>query len=230
MNLLKSICYASVITLANFNPINPVFAHETRINTLTVTGQGVESIPSTLMEVNLAVEVRRNDAVSVQQEINDRSNRLIDFLRKRQVDKLQTTGFQLQPQYQYKDGQQIFQGYRGINSIRFQLPVDEIGNLLDESLRMGATRIDNIRFTATVEAIANAEKEALKKATEDAQQQANTVLGKLNLSPKSITNIQINGQSVAPPRMMERAQAMNESVVVGGEQNIRASVTLQISY
>ena len=229
-NLLNSLCYAPLTTLVILNPINPVLAQEQVTPTLTVTGEGIETISATLIQVNLGVEIQGEKAIAVQQEIAKRTTAVVDFLKERRVEKLQTTGFRLQPQYRYENNQRSFVGYLGVNTVSFQLPVEKIGNLLDEAVKIGATRIDSISFTATAQELAAAEKEALRKATQDAQEQAEAVLRALNLTSQEIIKIDIKRSSSPQPRLGVQRAATNGTPIIGGEQNVRAFVTLQISY
>jgi uncharacterized protein YggE len=235
INQLSTMNYlfcCGLATIIGLTPLTKAIAQEQIIPALTVTGEGSQTIPSTIIVVNLGIEIQGQEAVNVQQQVAQRTTAVVDFLKKRQVEKLQTTGFNLQPQYQYKDNARILLGYIGVNTVSFQLPVDKIGNLLDEAVKIGATRIDSITFTATTEAIANAEKEALRKATQDAQQQAEVVLKALNLTPSNIIEININRSNYIQPRFAQAQvmEATNGTPIIGGEQNIRANVTLKISF
>jgi uncharacterized protein len=209
-------------------------ADEKMLRTLTVTGQGETEIATTLTQVQLGVEVKGKTANEVQQEVAKRSSSVVELLRSRQVEKLQTTGIQLQPAYDYSDNQQRLVGYIGSNIVSFRLATEQVGNLLDEAVKVGATRIDSVSFTASESAISTAQKQALRLATEDAQEQADAVLSVLNLSRKEVVSIQLNGSSTPPPvpLMVKEAARMDAATtpVVGGEQTINASVTLQISY
>jgi uncharacterized protein len=208
------------------------------MRTLTVNGRGVERIPTTLSEVRLGVEVQGKTATAAQQEAANRSNAIVALLKSRQqVQKLQTTGISLNPVYSYNNNTQKLTGYTASNTVSFQIPTESIGNLLDESVRGGATRIDGISFMATDSAIAAAEQVALKKATQNAQQQANSVLGALNFVAKEIVSIQINNAAPPQPQPLVQYETANRvadakasSPVIGGEQKVEASVTLQISY
>jgi uncharacterized protein YggE len=100
---------------------------------------------------------------------------------------------------------------------------------------VGATRIDGVSFTASDEAIASAQKQALREATQDAQQQADAVLNTLNLTRKDIVSIQLNGATPLSPMPVFTGKDVLESrlatsPIIGGEQEVQASVTLQISY
>jgi uncharacterized protein len=207
------------------------------MRTLTVSGRGVETIPTTLSEVRLGVEVQGKTATAAQQEAAKRSNAVVALLKSRpQVDKLETTGISLNPVYSYNNNTQKLTGYTATNTVSFQIPTESIGNLLDEAVRVGATRIEGIRFIATDSAIAIAEQAALKKATQTAQQQANSVLSALNFTAKEIVSIQINNAAPPPPQPLVQYEAASRvadakaTPIVGGEQKVEASVTLQISY
>ena len=210
-------------------------AKEKMLPTLTVTGQGSEKIPTTLTQIELGVEITGKTATEVQQEVAQRTSTVVDFLKSRNVEQLQTTGVQLQPTYDYSDNQSKLSGYIGTNTVSFRLKTDQVGNLLDETVKAGATRINNVSFTATDAAISSAQKESLRKATLDAQALADTVLKTLNFAPKEIVNIQINQASVPQPTLiqveqMSKASADASTPIIGGEQTVDASVTLQISY
>nr|WP_245602698.1 SIMPL domain-containing protein [Gloeothece verrucosa] len=215
--------------------ISPAFAQEKILRTLTVTGQGEQRIPATIAQVELGVEIQGNNAATVQQEVAKRSNAVIELLRNRNVQQLKTTGIRLQPNYDYSNNQRRLIGYVGVNTVSFRFPVEQVGVLLDDVIRTGATRIDNISLTASESAITQAQRQALQQATADAQQQAEVVLKSLNLNAKEIVSISINGANVPQPRLLENqgfaAKADAASTpVVGGEQTVNASVTLQISY
>ncbi|MFM7578566.1 MAG: SIMPL domain-containing protein, partial [Microcystaceae cyanobacterium] len=195
--MLKSPWVSSVmgttLVIALSVPTLPVLAQEKLLRTLTVTGEGVEMLATSLTQVELGVEITAPTAAQVQQTIAQRSNAVIDLLKSRGVEKLQTTGIQLNPNYEYANNQRKLNGYTGTNTVSFRLPTEQVGTLLDDAVKAGATRINGVSFTATDEAIAAAQKLALKKATADAQSQAQVVLQSLNLSPREIIGIQING-------------------------------------
>ena len=129
-------------------PLSPAMANELQ-KILIVTGEGTETIPTTLTEAQLTVEVRGENASQVQTAIADQSNQLVTFLKSQQVDKLQTQGLQLQPNYVYRNNERTVEGYIGTNTISFQYPSDKVGQVLDQAVKAGASRIDGIRFLAT---------------------------------------------------------------------------------
>lgn len=206
------------------------------LRTLTVNGRGVERIPTTLSQVSMSVDVEEKTAQSAQAEAARRSSAVVSFLQSRNVDKLQTTGIRLNPVYSYTDDVRRVTGYAANNTVSFQLATENVGVLLDEAVKAGATGINGVNFIASDQAIASAQKQALTQATQDAQQQANAVLSSLGFQAQEVVSIQVNGASAPPPPMLQRAEvgklssADASTPVIGGEQEVEASVTLQIRY
>jgi uncharacterized protein len=202
--------------------------------TLTVSGRGMEAIPTSLAEVSLGVEIQGKTAEEVQQEAARKSSAVVAFLKNQNVDKLQTTGIRLNPVYSYNNNVQKITGYAATNTVSFRIPVEKAGTLLDGAVKAGATQINGISFVANDEAIATAQKQALAEATQDARQQADAVFAALGFKPKEVVSIQVNNASAPPPPMFLRAEASKlanaSTPVIGGEQQVEASVTLQISY
>lgn len=214
---------------------NPVLGQE-KLRTLTVSGRGVEMIPTTITQVRLGVEVQGKTAQEVQQEVARRSSAVVALLRSRNVEKLETTGISLNPIYSYNNNVQRLTGYSATNTVSFRLNTEQAGTLLDDAVTAGATRIDGVSFVAADAAIATAQQQALREATQDAQQQANAVLGVLNFTAKEVVSIQVNSANPPQPplplyrREADLANSASTTPVVGGEQQVEASVTLQISY
>ena len=232
-SLLTALCLT--LTLVSFVGLDAAVAQEQRIRTLSVTGRGVEAIPTTQTQVALGVEVQGKTAAEVQQEAARRSSAVVALLRSRQVQKLETTGITLSPSYTYENNQQRLIGYIATNTVSFRLNTQSAGTLLDDAVQAGATRIQGVSFVAADSAIEQAQKQALKKATQDAQAQADAVFSALNLKRGEILNIQVNGASPPPPmyRQLAASRAANADAttpVVGGEQQIEASVTLHFGY
>lgn len=237
MNLWKTLPIALLVCVSI---IQPAFGQEKErmLQTLTVTGRGEETIPTTLAQVQLGVEVQGKTAQQVQQEAARRSSSVVELLKSRNVEKLQTTGITLNPVYSYNNNVQRLTGYAATNTVTFRIPTERAGTLLDDAVKAGATQINSISFVATDQAITQARQQALKEATQDAQQQASAVLSALGFQPKQVVSIQVNDANVPtpPPRPLLRAElgkATSQDAstpVVGGEQLVEALVTLQISY
>ncbi len=215
---------------------SPVLAQEKVLRTLTVTGQGIEEISTTLTQVQLGVDAQGKTANEVQESVARRSTAVVTLLKSRNVEKLETTGINLNPIYSYDNNHQKLDGYSAANTVSFRVPTEKAGTLLDDAVKAGASRIDGVSFVATDDAIAAAQKLALRKATQEAQSQADAVFSALNLTRKEVVSIQVNGASAPPPILADSAAfkrvaaAQAPTPVIGGEQRVEGSVTLQISY
>ncbi|MGF1478894.1 MAG: SIMPL domain-containing protein [Cyanophyceae cyanobacterium] len=204
-------------------------ASEERRRTLTVTGEAIERIPTTITAVRLGVEIQ-GETADVQQQVAQRTTAVVELLRSRAVEQLQTSGIRLQPRYDRENNQPT--GYVASNIVSFRADTEQVGTIIDEAIQAGATRIDGVSFTATEAAMTAAQRQALAQAVADAQQQAQAVLEALNLTSQEIISIQVNGANAPGPRLLE-AESLARDVstpVIGGEQEVRASVTLQVSY
>jgi uncharacterized protein YggE len=212
----------------------PAIAQEAAMRVLTVTGQGEEKIETAIAQVNLGVEVEAATAEAAQADAAQRSTAVVALLRDRNVEQLQTTGIRLNPQYRNIDNQRALTGYIATNTVSFELPIDTVGALLDEAVAAGATRIEGVSFRASDAAIAAARNVALQRAVADAQTQAQVVLGTLAFNAEEIVSIQINGAAppmpIPQPRLAAADSLAASTPVIGGEQTVNATVTLQIRY
>lgn len=208
-------------------------AQETQ-RTLTVTGRGRESVTTTRAKVSLGVEISGKTADEVQREVVQRANAVVELLRSQNVDQLETTGIRLNPQYRYDNGRSELVGYMGSNTVSFEVPTEAAGELIDAAVEAGATQVQGIEFIAEDSAIAAAQDVALQAATQAARRQAEAVFESLGFSAQEIVSIQIDGARTPMPipagARLEAASADVSSPVIGGEQTVEASVTLQIRY
>lgn len=226
---------ALTVGIMNTAAIAPVEAQEPLSRVLTVTGEGSESVPATLARVQLGVTAQGGNAETVQQQIAQRSSEVIELLKSQNVDKLQTTGIRLNPQYNYDGSRPRITGYNGSNTVSFQMPTDQVGTLLDDAISAGANQINSVSFIAEDTTIDDARDIALQEATADAQTQADAVLQSLNLSAQEIVGIQVNNAAAPAPiaaqaRLAQSSLENASTPVEGGEQTINARVTLQIRY
>ncbi|MDZ8221597.1 SIMPL domain-containing protein [Nostoc sp. ChiVER01] len=208
------------------------------VQKLEVTGQGKVTVPSTLTEVQLGIQVQGKTATEVQEEVAQRSTAVVDVLKKLGAQELQTTSIQLNPVYKYdKDGNQTLIGFKGLNKLQFELPTDQAGGAIDKAIKAGANLIENISFTASDEALKQARLQVLSEAAKDAQAQANTVFSTLQLTPGKIIDIDINSASNPSPSPLDfnlvagKAFATGTTTpLIGGPLTIEASVSLDIAY
>ena len=244
---LRSLSLAFV--LGNFISaiaIGPALAETELLKTLTVTGTGTEEISSTLAQVRLGVEFKAKTLPEVQSEIAKRGTKIVKLLQSAGVEQLKTDAVEVRTYSNYNESEK---GFVGTNIVSFVVDIDKVSSLLNQSIEAGASRIDRVSFTATPEAIAKAKKEALRKATINAQDKAEVVLDTVNSSAEQIINIQLDGATINRPirrQIRFNIETENEDAVkldsarleksgtfvpvIAGENAVSASVTLEISY
>jgi hypothetical protein len=212
-----------------------IAAIETSTRTLTVTGIGIKKIATTITQIEISVEIQDKSATKTQQEMARRTNSVLDFLRSRKVEQLQSKEIRLEPNYQYNNNKREMVGYIGTNAVSFRTTPEQLGAILDGAVNAGATSINGLSMTASEEVIISAQKKALELATIDAQQKAEVIFKTLNLKPKEVSNIQINSSAQiynggAPRYAMSAEKVSSNTTIIGAQQDIEATVTLQISY
>ncbi|HEY9598719.1 MAG TPA: SIMPL domain-containing protein [Cyanophyceae cyanobacterium] len=207
--------------------------------TLTVSGKGSVTIPTTMTQVRLGVEVQGKTAQEVQQQVAQRSQAVVELLKSRNVAKLETKGISLNPNYSYKDGRQTIVGYIGSNTVSFRIETEKSGTLLDDAIKAGGTKIEGVSFVASDDAIAQAQQDAIQKASQDAKKQADAALSALDLKQREVVSIQINNANPPQPipyrampmvAQMSPMQDKANTPVVAAEQKVEQTVTLQIRY
>ena len=219
-------------------PTNAQMQNFPASRTLTVSGKGTITVPTTMTQVRLVVEIQGKTAQSVQQQVAKRSQTVVELLKARKVEKLETTGISLNPNYSYKDGKQNITGYSGSNTVSFRINTEKSGTLLDDAIKAGATKIDGISFVASDEALTLSQQQAIQKASDDAKKQATSALTALNLKQQEVIGVQINNANPPVPIVYSSlgsaeakvSQNRADTPVVGGEQKVEQTVTLQIRY
>ena len=143
-------------------------------------------------------------------------------------DAIQTTGYDLQPEFDYANGRQTLKGYLARNSVEVRVDdLPKLGDTLDIAVGAGATSVTGVRFD--LKDRSGAEREALQHAVEDARARATAAVAGAGMKIERIVRIEEQRTNIMPPRpmMAMRAEAQTASTpMVAGELEIRASVTL----
>ncbi|MEH2408873.1 SIMPL domain-containing protein [Nostoc sp.] len=200
---------------------------------LKVTGQGEVTVPTTLTEVQLGIQVDGKTTTEVQEKTAQRSTAVVDVLQKLGAQELQTTSIQLNPVY---NDSQILTGFTELNTLQFKLPTARAGAAIDTAIQAGANLIQNISFTASDQALQQARLQVLSEAVKDAQAQAQAVFSTLKLTPGKIIDININSADNPSPSPLLFNATNNAfatgtiTPLIGGTQTIEGSVSLDIAY
>ncbi|MBY5838085.1 SIMPL domain-containing protein [Rhizobium leguminosarum] len=234
----KTVLMTALLALPLAAPA-PAFAQEVkpREPVISVTGDGESSVAPDMAVVNLAVVKQAKTAREALDENNKAMNDVLAALKSGGIAErdLQTSGFSIQPQYNYPqpvDGQQQqpqLIGYQTINSVTVRLrDLAKLGAVIDQSVSLGINQGGEIQFTNDKPDAAF--EEARKAAVADAVKRAKTLSEAAGVKLGRILEINENVPRTMP-QPVYRATMMKEASdaavpVQGGENNYNVSVTV----
>ena len=145
---------------------------------ISVTGEGRITVTPDLAQVALGVEVSDPSAVKAQQNAAAQMDSVVSKLKELGIEDkdIQTSRYDLQPEYDYSTRSPVLKGYRATNLVTVKIrDVSKVGPMLDAITASGATRIQGISFSvsdptaATTQGRDAAMKDAKTKADQLAQ-------------------------------------------------------------
>ncbi len=201
---------------------------------IKVSGEGKISVSPDQVNITLGAMTEKRSLQEAQQEntiiISNVLSALIDLGIPKE--NIQTVIYRIDPLYDYKDGMQIFRGYR-VNH-QLQVKIDNIeltGQVVDLAVSQGANTVSNIEFTvAQPEAYYN---EALKIALHNAYAKAITLTSQLpvtlNPIPFKIEEFSIRTSPPVPfaQPLLAKAEA---TPIQPGEITISATIIVNYLY
>lgn len=146
---------------------------------------------------------------------------------------VRTTGVQLDPEFDWKDGKQTLRGYVARNSIELTIEdLSRVGELIDVAVQAGATSAGDVRFDLKDRRAV--EQKALSLAVADARGRLEAMAGAAGRTIDRVMRIDDQGGRFAPPPrpMYMRAGAAEAAAVApptpvtSGEIEVTARVTV----
>ncbi len=200
---------------------------------ILTTGEGVVKLAPDRVWVSVAAESRARGPKEAQRATADAMKAVLDKLRALGLpaDAIRTSGYDLQPEFDYANGRQTLRDYVARNGV--EVRVDEIaraGEVLDAAVGSGATSVSGVRFDLKDRAAA--EREALRKAVADARGRAEAAASGAGLRVDRVLRIEEHRAPTIEPRpvmMMRQSAAMQADTappIVPGELEVRATVTM----
>jgi len=117
------------------------------------------------------------------------------------ADAIRTSGYDLQPEFDYANGKQTLRGYVARNTIEVRVDdIERVGEVLDLAVGSGATNVSGIRFD--LKDRTSADREALRRAVADARTRAEAAASGANLKVDRVLRIEEQRTIVEPPRPM----------------------------
>ncbi len=117
---------------------------------LKLNGTATIKVEPNIAIVNLGVVTEDMNLEKAQRENAIKVTAIINELLKFNIPKedISTSSYNIEPQYDYIEGKQVFRGYRVTNILSVTIKdLSKVGQIIDAAVSKGANRVDNIKFT-----------------------------------------------------------------------------------
>lgn len=189
--------------------------------------------------VEVSIAIKTDDKKSMQEAVRKNkeiSDKVYAYLKgmitTANGDYIKTANFSASPSYTYSSGKRFLDKYVVSNSIIVHTKsLDKISVLIDKSLTLGATDVNSLDFSLSekdaqcAELLANASKQARKRAEIVANASGSTITGIKHLDTSCSVNRAGNFNYARNTLMMSKAAgAMEDAAVPEAAPNIEAGV------
>jgi uncharacterized protein YggE len=231
---LLSSSFLPVLALAFAAPVAAQQAPPQGPPVIVTTGEGIVKQAPDRAWVSIAAESRARTAPDAQRMNADAMTAVIEKIKASGIaaDAIQTTGYNLQPEFDYANGKQTLRGYVARNQV--QVRVDALaktGDVIGAAVATGATTVSGVRFD--LKNREGAEREALTAAVRDARRRADAAASGAGVQIDRVIRIEEQRQmnDIPRPMPMARMGTTAEMMAVAtpieaGEIEIRSQVTL----
>lgn len=204
---------------------------------VVTTGEGVVRRAPDRAWVTIAAESHAQTPQDAQRANADAMAAVIAKIKDAGIpaEAIQTTGVNLQPEYDYANGHQTLRDYVARNEVQVRVDtLASLGGVIAAAVGGGATNVSGVRFDLqNRDAI---ERDALRRAVADARARADAAAAGASLRVDRVVRIEEERIASGPQPVvrgvmaMQRADAAQPAVPVeAGEIEVRARVTLTAS-
>lgn len=199
---------------------------------IVTTGEGVMKQAPDRAWVTIAAESRARAAQDAQRMNTDAMTAVIDKIKGSGIaaDAIRTTGYNLQPEFDYANGKQTLRGYVARNQVEVRIDtLSKTGDIIAAAVGTGATNVSGVRFD--VKDRESLEREALRMAVRDARQRADAAASGAGVAIDRVMRIEEQREIVEPIRPMTmtamRAEMAQAAVPVeAGQIEVRSRVVM----
>jgi uncharacterized protein YggE len=203
---------------------------------IVTSGEGIVKQAPDRAWVTIAAESRARTAQDAQRLNTEAMTAVVEKIKAAGIasDAIQTTGYNLQPEFDYANGKQALRGYVARNQV--QVRVDALaktGDVIGAAVATGATNVSGVRFD--LKDRDTVEREALRLAVRDARRRADAAAAGANVQIDRVIRIeeQRDTADIRPPMpmgmAMMRAEAGPAAVPIeAGEIEVRSRVTMTV--
>ncbi|HEX6464473.1 MAG TPA: SIMPL domain-containing protein [Vicinamibacterales bacterium] len=204
---------------------------------IVTTGEGIVKHAPDRVWVTIGAENRARTPQDAQQANAEAMNGVIARNKEKGIpaDAIRTTGFVLQPEFDFQNGKQTLRDYVARNQVQIRVDaIDKAGDVIAAAVATGATNVSSVQFDLKDREAA--EHQALRLAVQDARQRADAAAAGAGVQIDRVLRIEEMREGVIPqPRPM--AMAMPRAGVTAdatvpleaGDVELRAHVTMTVS-
>jgi uncharacterized protein YggE len=204
---------------------------------IVTTGEGIVKQAPDRAWVSIAAESRARTAQEAQKLNTDAMTAVVEKIKAAGVaaDAIQTSGYNLQPEYDYANGKQTLRGYVARNQVQVRVDVlAKTGEVIAAAVATGATNVSGVRFDLkNRDAV---EREALTAAVRDARRRADATATGAGVQIDRVIRIEEQRDMSDGPRpmllgyaMMKAEQGATAVPIEAGEIELRARVTMTVA-
>ena len=230
---MKSLAVAVVLFTA------PAFAQQAPAGppVIVTTGEAVLKRAPDRAWVTIGAESRAKTAAEAQRLNTDAMTAVLDRIKAAGLpaDAVQTTGYNLQPEFDYANGRQTLRGYVARNQVQVRIDtLAKTGDVIAAAVTTGATNVSGVRFDLKDRDAV--ERDALRLAVQDARGRASHMATGAGVTLDRVIRVEEHRDMADMPRPMPMNMAMMESRAAqaavpleAGEIEVRSRVTLTVA-
>jgi len=175
---------------------------DTERDTVTIMGEGRVVAEPDLGKITVSIVTENETAETAQEENITQFNQVVDALKELSIkdEDLQTTGFSVNPLYDYTDDGRVSNGFEVRQSIEVTIrDLEKSGDIIQAAGNSGANQVSGLSFK--IDEPEQYREEARLKALDNAKQKADELSQKLGVKLGKIVSFSESsqgGNSVAP--------------------------------
>lgn len=201
---------------------------------IVTTGEGVVRMAPDRAWVTIAAETRDKSVRSAQAANTQAMTAVIAQIKAAGVpaDAIQTSGYTVQPEFDYANGRQSLRDYVARNQVQVRVDaLPKLGDILTAAVGTGATNVGGVRFD--LKNRETVERQALTEAVRDARARADAIAAGAGVQIERVLRIEEARQPVvrpmdsfAPRAAMIAGAPAPPVPIESGEIEVHAQVTL----
>lgn len=225
---------------SKFGPSLPISVlTQTKGEPMMVTETGKVTVVPDIAKVSLGIEAQGLILKQVQDEVNLKSKKLTDALKKLDVDEkdIKTTNYNVSPEYDYQQTPYKINGYRVSTNYEVKITnFDKVNDVLTVATSAGANVVGNISFEVNDKTKTDMTQKAREEAVKLAKAKAEGLAKAAGITLGKIINVtESTGYDYPRPViMLDKAVGMGggqpeTANITPGETEIQVTVTLSYS-